>query len=1087
VPVYSPGLLTFYFISHYMRKHLLPLSAIVLVLGARDLHAQTRALTGTVKGADGTAIPGATVLVKGTSLGTSTAADGRFDIQVPASATTLVVSYVGYESKQVAIGDQSTVNVTLAATQAGLDEVVVVGYGIAQARRELTGTIASVGGKEIANLPVQSFDQALQGRAAGTNITTPNGVLNNPPVIRIRGLGSLNLSSQPLVVIDGIPTFTGNNSAVGSVPNNPLASVDPNDIESVEVLKDAASTAIYGSRGSNGVIVVTTKKGKAGQSHLNYSFWAGLTQPVRLFKLLGAQDYMDTKNEAVRNLFANRGLPAPTIDYFKPSLDANGNLIDTRWYDYIYRNGVSTNHSLDFSGGNDKTTYYASINYSNQRGMLKKNEFQRYVGRMNIDHKVFSRLTVGARFSYSFTHNLSPNSGSTAGSAFGSAGLGRLPLVLPPNVGPYNADGSYNGGVFVPNGNAGLGPGANLNPNSTTNPIAPLLPGYYNPVIDLDNNYFTSDANQIQGSVYADAEPLTGLHLRTNFGINNISFEDKAFLTALGGDGYSGNAEADNYYRTNKLSDWQNTVSYAHTFAEKHNLSIVLGNEQQFVQQQRWGASRTNVADNFFTTYQGNFTNISADGNFSGQNYLVSFFSRLDYNFNHKYLLSLNARRDGYSAWAQKWGNFFGGSAGYIISEEEFWKNLGINNTLSFLKVSASIGTVGNNQGIGDYASLQTYGSGLYASNPTLYYAQAGSPSLTWEKARKTDISLNMGFFQDRLTLEATYYRNLINGLILPVPAAPSLGIPGDGAGNYSLSIPANVGSMLNQGVEATVRFNAIQNKPFTWTINANLTTLKNEVLSLADGVPFVTGATSGLETVNYTTVGRSVGSILAVPSLGVYPENGRRLIQKADGTVVQYQYQGSGWTTLDGKSATAPSQSADGQYYGPVLPTFYGGIDNTFTFKGFDLGVFIQYSGGNYIYNGTKAGLHDQRFWNNATDIKDHWTPTNRNAQYPAVVYGDNVSNGSALVMSSNIEKGDFVRLRNVMLGYTFKSNLLSSIKLASARVYVQAQNLALLTRYTGSDPEISTNGDQNTAPGVDRNSVGQARTYTAGVIVGF
>lgn len=1066
-----------------MRKHLLPLSAIVLVLGARDLQAQTRALSGTVKGSDGAAIPGATVLVKGTSLGTSTNADGRFDIQVPASATALVVSYVGYESKQVAIGDQSTVDVTLAATQTGLNEVVVVGYGIAQARRELTGTIASVGGKEIANLPVQSFDQALQGRAAGTNITTPNGVLNNPPVIRIRGLGSLNLSSQPLIVIDGIPTFTGNNSAVGAA-NNPLASVDPNDIESVDVLKDAASTAIYGSRGSNGVIVVTTKKGKAGQSHLNYSFWAGLTQPVRLFNMLGAEDYIAIKNEAVNNLFANRGLPAPTTPFFRPSYDANGKLIDTRWYDYVYRNGISTNHSLDFSGGNEKTTYYASINYSNQRGMLKKNEFQRYVGRMNIDHKVFSRLTVGARFSYAFTHNLSPNSGSLSGGAFGTGGLGRLPLVLPPNIGPYNADGTYNAGIYVPNGNAGIGPGANLNPNNGT----PLLPGYYNPVVDLDNNYNTSDASQIQGSVYADAEPLPGLHLRSNFGINNISFEDKAFVTAIAGDGFSVKGEADNYYRTNKLTNWQNTASYAHTFAEKHNLSLVLGNEQQFVSQQRWGASRTAVADPFFTTFQGNFTNVSVSGNFASENYLVSFFSRLDYNFNRKYLLSLNARRDGFSAWAQKWGNFFGGSAGYVISEEDFWKNSGINNTLNFLKVSASTGTVGNNQGIGDFASLQLYGSGLYGNNPTLYYSQAASPSLTWEKARKTDISLNMGFLQDRLTVEATYYRNLIDGLILPVPAAASLGIPGGGAGNYSLTIPANVGAMLNKGFEATVRFNAIQNKAFNWTINGNLTTLKNEIVSLADGVSFVPGATSGLETVNYTTVGRSAGSILAVPSVGVNPENGRRMIQKADGTVVQYQHlAATPWTTLDGKAATAPSQLVDGRYYGPVLPTFYGGLDNTFTFKGFDLGVFIQYSGGNYIYNGTKAGLHDQRFWNNAADIKDHWTPTNRNVQYPAVVYSDNVSNGSALVMSSNVEKGDFVRLRNLMLGYTFKSELLSHVKLATARVYVQAQNLVLLTRYTGSDPEISTNGDQNTAPGVDRNSVGQARTYTAGVSVGF
>jgi TonB-linked SusC/RagA family outer membrane protein len=1060
-----------------MRKLLFPLSAVVLMVGARDLHAQNRPVTGRVIGSDGVGLPGVTVLVKGGTQGTATDADGRYTVSAPATATTLVFSFVGYTSKEVAIGTQSAINVTLIASTSDLDEVVVVGYGVTQARREVTGTIATVSGKEIANLPVQSFDQALQGRAAGVNITTPNGVLNNPPVIRIRGLGSINLSSQPLVVIDGIPTFTGNNSAVGSVPNNPLANIDPNDIENVEVLKDAASTAIYGSRASNGVILVTTKRGRQGQSHLNYNFWVGLTRPVRLYNILGAQDYINIKNEATRNLFANRGLPAPTTDYFKPSYDANNNLIDTNWYDYIYQTGLSTSHSLDFSGGNDKTTYFTSVNYTNQRGMLKKNEFQRYVGRMNIDHKVFSRFTVGTRISYSFTHNLSPNSGSVASGAFGTGGLGRLPLVLPPNVAPYNADGSYN-----TNG-AGLGPGANINPNSG----APLLPGYYNPVVDLDNNYFTSDAGQIQGSVYADVEPLKGLHLRTNYGINNISFEDKAFYTSLAGDGFSTVGEADNYYRTIKLWNWQNTLNYGHTFGEKHNFNLLLGNEQQVVNSQRWGASRTGVADPFFTTFQGNFTNIVASGNLASTNYLASFFGRLDYNYDHKYLISLNARRDGYSAFSQKFGNFYGGSLGYIVSEESFWKNLGISNTLSFLKLSGSVGTVGNNQGVDDFVALQTYGSGLYANNPTLYFAQAGTP-ITWEKARKTDISLNVGLLQDRITGEFTYYRNLINGLILPVPVAPSLGIPGgSGPTSYATSIPTNVGSMLNKGFEATLRFNAIQNKAFNWTISGNITTLHNEVLSLAEGLPYVSGATSGLETVNYTTVGRSVGSILAVPSLGVNPENGRRMIQKADGTVVQYQYAGSGWTTLDGKAATGPSQITDGQYYGPVLPTWYGGLDNTFTYKGFDLGIFIQFSGGNYIYNGTKAGLHDQRFWNNAADIKDHWTPDHHNALYPAVVYGDNVSNGSALVMSSNIEKGDFARLRNVQLGYTFKSDLLSKAKLASARLYVQVQNALLVTKYSGIDPEISSNGAQNTAPGVDRNSVGQARTFTAGLNVGF
>jgi TonB-linked SusC/RagA family outer membrane protein len=1064
-------------------------------MGARDLHAQNRTTSGRVVGSDGTGLPGVTVLVKGTSLGAATDADGRFSIPVPAGATTLVFSFVGYTSQEARIGD-GPLNVTLATSSTNLDEAVVVGYGT-QSRRDLTGSVASISGKEIATSPVQSFDQALQGRAPGVNITTPNGVLNNPPVIRIRGVNSISLSSSPLFVIDGIPTYSGNNSAVGNVPNNPLASINPEDIESVDVLKDASATAIYGSRAAGGVILVTTKRGKKGQGHISYDTWVGITRPVRLYELLNAQDYMAIKNESVSNLNANRraiGAAATNNENsFLPTLDANGNAVDTRWYDYIYRTGVSTNHNLNFSGGTEKTTYYASVNYSNQKGMLKNNDFRRYAARVNVEHTLFNRFTVGARFNYSNSLNASPASGSVADGAFGTAGLGRIPLVLPPNLAPYLADGNYNAGIYIPNGNAGIGPGANINPTSPTK--APLYPGYYNPVVDLDNNYFTSENNTIQGSLYANYEILKGLNLRTTFGLDNISFEDKSFQTAIAGEGYSTQGAASNYFRTNKRWDWQNTVQYDHTFGEKHNLSVLLGNEQQKTDVLRWGATRTQVADPFFTTFQGNYTNIAASGSSQGTNYLVSFFGRVNYNYARKYLLTANVRRDGYSAWAKKFGNFYGASIGYAVSEEDFWKNSGVGRVVDFLKVTGSYGSVGNNQGIGDFASLQTYGSGLYGANANIFYANAGNANLTWEVSKKTDVGLSFGLFQSRLTGDFAYYRNLVDGLILDVPQSPSKGIPGNGPANIGLTIPANVGSMSNQGIELNLRFNAIQNKAFTWTVSGNITTLKNRVLALAyEGQPAIGTATSGLETVNYTQVGQSVGELLAVQSLGVNPLNGQRIILKKDGTQVQYNHQGTtgagstGWTLVsNGANTTAPTQLGDGVYYGPVLPTWYGGLDNNFRYKGFDLGVFIQFSGGNYIYNGTKAGLHDQRFWNNATDIKDHWTADNKNALYPRVVYGDNVSNGSALIMSSNIEKGDFARLRNVQLGYTFTSGLLNRFSVASARVYVQVQNAALVTKYSGIDPEISTNGASNTGAGVDRNSVGQARTITAGFNIGF
>ncbi|UOQ66557.1 SusC/RagA family TonB-linked outer membrane protein [Hymenobacter volaticus] len=1075
-----------------MRKVLLSLPFTVVALAGHDVQAQTRTVTGQVQGTDGAGLPGVTVVAKGTSVGTATDGEGRYSLAVPASASTLVFSSVGFDSKEVAIGTQSTVNATLGSASTGLDEVVVVGYGT-QSRRDLTGSVATIKGAEIANKPVQSFEQGLQGRASGVNITTPNGVLNNAPVIRIRGVNSITLSSSPLFVIDGIPAFSGNTSAVGSVPNNPLSNVNPSDIESVEVLKDASATAIYGSRAAGGVILVTTKRGKKGQSRISFDSWAGWSEPVRLFDVLNAEQYVDIKNEAVRNLNANRialGQPGNNVEGFRLQQDANGNTVDTNWYDYIYRTGFSTSNTLNFSGGTEKTNYYTSIGYTNQKGMLEQNEFRRISARLNLDHKVFKNFTIGTRVGYSNSRNQSPNSGSTADQSFGTGGLGRLPLVLPPNVAARNPDGTYN------TSGAGIGPGANLEPTSTATPTAALGVNYYNPLVDLENNYFISEGNEIQGSVYASWEIISGLTLRTTFGINNILFEDKAFNTSIAGDGFSTGGTADNFNRVNKRWNWQNTAQYDRTLGEKHNVSLLLGNEQQHTGIERWGARRTGVADPFVTNYQGTYTNISALGNLQSENYLLSYFGRLNYDFGKKYLASLNVRRDGYSAWAEKWGNFYGASLGYVLSEEDFWKNAPFATTFNFLKFTGSYGEVGNSQGVEDFASLFTYENSLYADNATLYFSNPGSPLLTWETSKKTDVGMTFGLLGDRITGDLAYYRNLVDGLILRVPQAPSKGLPGgavptDVANINNSTYLANVGSMRNTGIELNLKAIAIQKPNFTWTVSGNYTTLKNRVLSLATEGQRIATPTS-LETVNFTEVGRSVGELLAVPSLGVNPENGRRMIQKADGTVAQYNHSGGGWTDVaTGRATAAPNQLVDGVYFGPTLPKWYGGFDNTFQLGNFDLGIFIQYSGGNYLYNGTKSGLHDQRFWNNDVDILERWTETNTNAKWPRVVFGDNISNGSGLVMSSNIEKGDFARLRNITLGYNVKPSVLSRFNIASIRVYGQVQNAGLITNYTGIDPEISTNSttgsNANTGAGVDRNSVGQARTYTVGFNIGF
>src|SRR6478736_728614 len=583
--------------------------------------------------------------------------------------------------------------------------------------------------------------------------------------------------------------------------------------------------------------------------------------------------------------------------------------------------------------------------------MIKNNEFRRTNIRLNLDHKVYKTFTIGTSIGYSNNFNSAPSTGSLPGSAFGTAGIGRLPLVLPPNVSPYNLDGSYN-----LNG-AGLGAGANINPTGTAG--SALVTGYYNPALLIDKNTYTSEGNQIQGSVYAAWEIIKGLTVKTTYGVDRQSFEDITFLTSLGGDGFSTTGSANNVYRTNNRWNWQNTAEYNKSFA-KHNLSLLVGGEQQFSEILRWGATRTIIADPFFTSYQGNFTNIAVSGNTQTQNYLVSYFTRFNYDFGKKYFASFNFRRDGYSAWANKYGNFYGAAVGYNISEEDFWKNTPVLDHINFFKLKGSYGQVGNSNGIDDFASLQIYGSGLYATEATLSYSQAGNKQLTWETSKKTDIGFNFGALNDRLQGEFSWYSNLIDGLILNVPQPPSKGIPGN-------TIPANVGSMVNKGIELSLKYNVIQKGSFNWTASGNFTTLKNEVLTLVTDNDRIGTSTSGLETVNYTTVGRSIGSILVVPTLGVNSANGRRLAEKADGTLVQYNHLGGGWQRVDNGAALAPNQLDDGVYYN-ALPKWYGGFDNTFRYKGIDLGLFFQFSGGNYIYNGTKAGLRDQRFWNSHT-----------------------------------------------------------------------------------------------------------------------
>jgi TonB-dependent starch-binding outer membrane protein SusC len=1060
-----------------MRKQLLLLTGFVL---CSIVALAQRTITGKVTDDKGTPVANVSVIVKGTTSGTTTKPDGSFSLVVPANGRALIFSAVDMTTTEVAIGTQNEITISLRAEDKTLTEVVVTGYGT-QRRKDLTANISTVKGAAVANKPIQSFEQALAGRATGVQITVPNGVLNTPPVFRIRGTNSISLSSYPLIVVDGVPSPTGDFSST-SAAGNALASINPNDIESIDIAKDASATAVYGSRAANGVVFITTKKGRAGKAKVSYNTSVSWTQPYGLPDVMNAEEYTNYKNMAAANNPAINSTNPAAAGYTKFALatDANGRTIDTRWFDYVYQTGFSHDHNVNISGGNDATTYYFSTGFSDQEGILKKNEFIRKNILFNVDSRVNNWFTVGGKISYSNEKNLAANSsGSLPGEGFATAGLGRIPLVTAPNVAPYKNDGSYN----IEN------PAA----NSVGRMNNSVTVGFYNPVVVLDLNRQNSESNHIQSNIYLQVKPVKWLTLRTMYGVDYLFVDNESFLNPIHGDGFSATGSASSTFGKFKRWVWTNTAQFDNTFSEKHNVSLLIGSEQDRRTNEGFGLNRQTLSDPAFNVIQAGWVTPNTSGLAYGENYLLSYFGRLNYDFKKKYFFTVNGRIDEYSALASKRHTFYGVSGGWEISKEKFWETSGIANVFNNFRIRSSFGTVGNTSGIGDYVIYSSYGSGLYGGLPTLQFNFAGNPNLQWETSEKFDLGINFGMLKDRLQVEATYYKNDISDLILNVPQAPSTGLPN--------AIPTNVGTMYNKGFEFGITANPFRGKDFNWTSTLNITTNKNEVTSLAPGITEILTATSGLETVSRTAVGYSLGYLWLVRNGGVDPQTGRRILLNKAGQQVLYSfYQNTGagiynWINPDGTRYSEPgqpvgvgvTQAKDGVMFGNTIPKAYGGWDNTFRYKNFDLNVLLTYQLGFWVYYGTWAGLHDQRFWNNHRDVLKAWSKPGDIATVPKPMYGDNVSNGSALPMSYNAFKGDFVKVKNVTLAYNIPARVANKAKLASARLYVAGQNLWIITDYPGPDPEVSSNGNGNTNQGIDRNTIANGRNFVIGLNVTF
>ncbi|PYF69399.1 SusC/RagA family TonB-linked outer membrane protein [Pedobacter nutrimenti] len=1058
-------------------------SLFLLLLLAGFAKAQERTITGTVTGKeDNLPLPGVTIRFKGARGGTQTSADGRYSVKVPASVTTIEFSSLGYISQSREITRSGVINVSLENEAKTLSDVVVVGYGT-QKRGEITGSTSSVTGAAIAEKPIQSLEAGLAGRASGVQITVPSGLLNSAPVFRIRGTNSISLSSQPLFVIDGIVATQGDAANVGSLTasaTNPLASINPNDIESIDIAKDAASTAIYGSRAANGVVFVTTKRGKTGAPRINYDAWVGWSSPYRLPKLLDAFQYTDYKNEAVANANAIRaGSVNITVNgvsqlpKFALTNGPDGQPINTRWYDYAYHTGFSQTHNANVSGGTESTKYYMGLGYTNQNGIYIKNSFKRLNAVFNVDSKINDYLSIGGKLSYSNEKNLAGiNSGSTYGDAYGTSGVARTALVNAPNVSPFNNDGSYNlGATFV-------GPMNNV--------VSGGQVGFYNFAQVLAFNRENNETDHMQSNAYVQVNPFKWLTLKSLYGIDNINSDNDIFYNPVHGpgQGVSGNGIA--IFRKRKNWMWTNTAQ-ANYSVNDHNFNFLVGQEQQRNTVQGYGIDRQGLTDPAYTSVEAGYTLNNATAMIYGENYLLSYFGRLNYNYKGKYFLSGNLRQDEYSALGQKKGTFWGASAGWEINKEDFWATSGLANIFSSLKLRGSYGKVGNIGGIDNYATFTTLTSGLYGGTPTSIYNATGNKALKWETSKKTDIGVNFGVLDNRITAEIAYYKNNIDGLIINVPQAPSAGVPS--------SILLNAGSMYNKGFEFNINAEPLRSTDFSWNSNFNISFNKNEVTALAPGlneIIFATGSTTTGENVNRTAPGYSIGYLYVVRTAGVDPATGNRIFLNAAGRQVTYQHivptGQSNWKYLDnGSAAPAITQSADAVMYKNSAPKVYGGFDNTFRYKGFDLNVMLTYQLGFYVSYGTNAGLHDQRFWNNAVDVLNRWQKPGDVTNFPRAVYGDNVSYGNTIPLDINVFKGDFLKLRNVSLGYNIPKSVLAKVKINNLRVYVAGQNLAIITKYPGPDPEVSSNGLNSAGQGSDRNAGPNARTYTIGLNIGF
>lgn len=1020
-----------------------------LFLGIGLIKAQTTSIKGVVLSAeDNEPIIGASVLVKGTTVGTVTDIEGAFSLNIPNNANVLVVSFIGMASQEVAVAPN--VRVLLQSDTQDLDEVVVVGYGT-QRKKDVTSSISQIKGEDLASKASPSFMQQMAGRASGVQVISPSGDVTQPPKIVIRGVGTVSSSSSPLYVINGVPVTSGNLGYSYS-NNNALADINPSDIESFEILKDGAATAIYGSRAANGVVLITTKKGKQGSAKITYDGWMAWTKASKLYDLLDAEQFVEISNEK----FENNGA--------KPVAFMDEKRTNTNWFDHTFRTGFQHSHSVSISGASPKTHYFMSAGYSNLEGVVINNNYDRYTFNTNAGHK-FLKDYVSAGFSLNASRQ--ENSGPTKGTNSLSDNMYASSKMLP-NVAIYNPE-DPTGFNIEPGDRKSLGKGANLRTIENTIP---------NIVWVLKNNRQENISWRLMPTANIDIMPLKWLTFRSQVGADVFIMEDSYIWNPESGDGFGYKGLINKNTIKRQRWNFQNILSMNKSFG-LHNVDATAVAEWTNYTYSRINAAGREFSDPFFVDelISNTYVTQSSGGSWT-TNGLASYVFRANYNYNSLYYLGGSVRRDGLSNLHKdnRWGTFYGVSAAVRFSNLGFWKESAINEFINDFRVRGSFAEVGNDRLSGDFMFNDIFAGQKYGSQPAIAYYRAGNKALKWETQKIMDLGFDMAFLNNRFNLVFAYWKKNNSDIVLDVPTPPSLGIPWN-------NISQNYGEIKNDGIELEISGFPIQNDDFTWRTSVNFSTQKSKVETLVNEIPYE----------HYILrEGESVNALWGYRYAGVNKGNGNPMYYKADNTIVQGNIANSKYYLYKADNPEDMSTPAnlvedDKAILGNSLPTWFGGWDNTFKWKEFDLNIFFRFSGGNKIAHVTRRDMLSQGFVNNSTEILGRWKSTENpgDGVTPRLVYGKNgMINLDGEGSSRWVEKGDFLKLQNLSLGYTLPKKTCSFLNIEKLRVYVQAQNLFTITDYSGLDPEGYT---EAVVPGVDWNGNPQQRNYLIGLNIGF